>query len=61
MDINARMQNLEEMVGRIGLDLAEVKGKLSQMPTGFQMAAWMAGFAFAVAGLTFAALRMAAH
>lgn len=50
---------LMETSGKLVLDVAEIKGKLSQMPTGFQQASWMAGYALALAGIIFAVLKLA--
>jgi hypothetical protein len=50
---------LMESSGKIQLDVAEIKGKLSQMPTGFQFIGWMAGFGITLIALVFAALKFA--
>lgn len=38
-------------------DVAEVKGRLSQMPTTFQMLTWFVGVALGLVGLVFAVAR----
>ncbi len=57
--LRADTNGLMEASGRLVLDAAEIKGKLSQMPTAFQLATWMAGYALALTVLIFAALKFA--
>ena len=38
-------------------DVAEIKGRLSQMPTTFQMLTWYVGVALGLTGLVFAIAR----
>ncbi|MFN3075498.1 MAG: hypothetical protein ABT940_01180 [Alphaproteobacteria bacterium] len=53
---------LETKVDGLVRDVAEIKGKLSSMPTTFQMLTWYVTVAVALAGLVFAIARMtAAH
>ncbi|MDX2222143.1 MAG: hypothetical protein SFV21_05310 [Rhodospirillaceae bacterium] len=55
--LRADTSGLMESSGKIQLDVAEIKGKLSQMPTGFQFIGWMAAFGISLIALVFAALK----
>ncbi|HVB18291.1 MAG TPA: hypothetical protein VNF04_17305 [Stellaceae bacterium] len=62
-NVEARLAHLESAVDAIRLDLAEIKGKLSNMPTTFQLVFMQAAiivtvFAGAI-GLSFALLKFA--
>ena len=48
-----RVETLETDLKAVGRDIAEVKGKLSQMPTTFQLMSWFVGVAFALTLLVF--------
>jgi hypothetical protein len=49
----------DDRLRRIELDVAEIKGKLSTMPTMLQIAAWFSGTALGLSGLVFAIARLA--
>ncbi len=46
-------------VKRLSLDMTELKGRLGNMPTTFQMVSWVLGLNFGLAGLVFAIARVA--
>lgn len=48
------LRDLKSDVKGARLDLAEIKGRLSQMPTTFQLLTWFMTVAVALVGLTFA-------
>jgi hypothetical protein len=50
MDHGARIAKLEDAVGGIRVDLAEIKGKLSNMPTTWGLALIVIGLIFTVMG-----------
>ena len=63
-DLVRRVGALESVVGRVNdkadtliKDVAEIKGRLSQMPTTFQMLTWFVGVALGLVGLVFAVAR----
>ncbi|MPZ35568.1 MAG: hypothetical protein GEV13_32175 [Rhodospirillales bacterium] len=63
-DIEARVKALEARTSEIGVDVramikdvAEIKGKISQMPTTFQMQAWFVGVSLGLVALVFAVAR----
>ena len=62
-DLNARVKALEARTSEIGVDVrtlikdvAEIRGKISQMPT-FQMQAWFVGVSMGLVALVFAVAR----
>ena len=55
--LTGRVGRLEEKVDKIGLDVAELKGRVSQLPTVWQLVGLNIGLAFGVAGLVFAVAR----
>lgn len=63
-DLNARVKALEARTSEIGIDVrtlikdvAEIRGKISQMPTTFQMQAWFVGVSMGLVALVFAVAR----
>ena len=63
-DLDARVKGLETRTSEIGVDVravikdvAEIKGKISQMPTTFQMQAWFVGVSLGLVALVFAVAR----
>ena len=61
---DARVKALEARTSEIGVDVravikdvAEIKGKISQMPTTFQMQAWFVGVSLGLVALVFAVAR----
>jgi hypothetical protein len=63
-DLDARVKALEARTSEIGVDVravikdvAEIKGKISQMPTAFQMQAWFVGVSLGLVALVFAVAR----
>jgi hypothetical protein len=63
-DLDARVKALEAKTSEIGVDVravikdvAEIKGKISQMPTTFQMQAWFVGVSLGLVALVFAVAR----
>jgi hypothetical protein len=63
-DLESRVKALEARTSEIGADVkalmkdvAEVKGKISQMPTTFQMQAWFVGVSMGLVALVFAVAR----
>ena len=63
-DLDIRAKALEARTSEIGLDVsglikdvAEIKGKISQMPTTFQMQAWFVGVSLGLVALVFAVAR----
>jgi hypothetical protein len=63
-DLDARVKALEARTSEIGVDVralikeaAEIKGKISQMPTTFQMQAWFVGVSMGLVALVFAVAR----
>jgi len=63
-DLDARVKALEARASEIGVDVravikdvAEIKGKISQMPTTFQMQAWFVGVSLGLVALVFAVAR----
>ena len=60
--LEAAVGKLDDDVGALIKDVAEIKGRLSQMPTTFQMQTWFVGVALGLVGLVFAVARsMAPH
>jgi hypothetical protein len=58
MELERRVARLEEAVTAIRLDIAEMKGKLSNLPTTWQLIGVNFGLVVGVAGLVFAVARM---
>ncbi len=63
-DLEARVKALESRASEIGVDVralikdvAEIKGKISQIPTTFQMQAWFVGVSMGLVALVFAVAR----
>ena len=63
-DLDARVKVLEARTSEISVDVravikdvAEIKGKISQMPTTFQMQAWFVGVSLGLVALVFAVAR----
>lgn len=63
-DLSARVKTLEARTSEMGLDVktliadvSEIKGKISQMPTTFQMQAWFVGVSMGLVALVFAVAR----
>jgi hypothetical protein len=63
-DLEARVKALEVRTSEIGVDVralikdvAAIKGKISQMPTTFQMQAWFVGVSMGLVALVFAVAR----
>jgi hypothetical protein len=58
MELERRVTKLEDAVLGIRLDIAEIKGKISNMPSTWQLLGVNFGLAIGVAGLVFAVARM---
>ena len=58
MDMTRRIEKLEDAVVAIRVDLAEIKGKLSHMPTTWSLLVIIIGVVFTVMGGTFGIVRM---
>src|SRR4030095_10689617 len=63
-DLDACVKALEARTSEIGVDVravikdvAEIKGKISQMPTTFRMQAWFVGVSLGLVALVFAVAR----
>jgi hypothetical protein len=63
-DLETRVKTLEARTSEIGVDVralmkgvAEIKGRISQMPTTFQMQAWFVGASMGLVALVFAVAR----
>jgi len=55
--LDARIHALEEMVGKVALDLAEIKGKISMLPTTVQLFAAVLTCTALAAALVFGAIK----
>jgi hypothetical protein len=53
-----RLRRIETDLRGISLDLAEIKGRLANMPTTFQILTWFIGTALGLSGLVFAIARL---
>lgn len=60
-DILRRINALEADTKSLVKDVAEIKGKLSNLPTTFQMVTWFIGVSFALTGLVFTISRLTGH
>jgi hypothetical protein len=58
MDIVRRVEKLEDAVVAIRIDLAEIKGKLSHMPTTWSLVVIVIGIVFTVMGGTLGIVRL---
>jgi hypothetical protein len=58
--VEVRLTRIETAVDGIRLDLAEIKGKLSNLPTTFQLLYMQAGLILAIFAAAFGLLRLAA-
>ncbi len=63
-DLDTRVKIIEARTSEIGADVrslikdvAEIRGKISQMPTTFQMQAWFVGVSLGLVALVFAMAR----
>lgn len=56
-DLEKRLDRFEPKMDGLVKDVAEIKGRLSQMPTTFQMLTWYVGVALGLTGLVFAIAR----
>ncbi len=63
-DLEARVKAFESRTSEIGVDVralikdvAEIKGKISQITTTFQMQAWFVGVSMGLVALVFAVAR----
>ena len=63
-DLDARVKALAARTSQIGVDVravisdvAEIKGKISHMPTTFQVQAWFVGVSLGLVALVFAVAR----
>jgi hypothetical protein len=63
-DLVARVKALETRISEIGVDVravikdvAEIKGRIPQMPTTFQMQTWFVGVSLGPVALVFAVAR----
>lgn len=52
-----RITALEGKVDQLRVDLAEIKGRLANMPTTFQLVSWFVGVAIGLTALVFAIAR----
>lgn len=52
--LESAVEKLNTKVDSLVKEVAEVRGKLSNMPTTFQMASWFVGVAIGMTGLVFA-------
>ena len=59
--MDARLAALEAAVQRIDLDLAEIKGRLSNLPTTWHLGMMQAAIILAVCGAAFALVKTLAH
>lgn len=56
-DLDKRVAALEGKVDQVRVDLAEIKGRLSNMPTTFQLVSWFVGVAIGLTALVFTIAR----
>ena len=61
--VEARLDRVEQILERVVVDLAELRGKVSQLPTTWQLVTWITGLntglALGIAGLVYAVARTA--
>ena len=61
--VEARLDRVERILERVVVDLAELRGKVSQLPTTWQLVTWITGLntglALGIAGLVYAVARTA--
>jgi hypothetical protein len=57
-EVKAGLKALVDEVHSNGVDLAEIKGRLANMPSTFQMLTWFVGVSIAMVGLTFTIARL---
>lgn len=55
--VEADLKELKSDIKGLVKDVAEIKGRLTSMPTTFQTLTWFVGIAFALTGLVFAVAR----
>ena len=67
MELVARVDAIEKRIGKVedkldavALDIAEIKGRVSQLPTTFQILTWFIGVAIGLTGLVFLIARITA-
>ncbi|MDX2142590.1 MAG: hypothetical protein SFV19_04490 [Rhodospirillaceae bacterium] len=58
MTVERRLEQLEQTVGQIALDMGELKGKVSNLPSTFQVATFCFGSMIGLAGLIFAIIKL---
>ena len=56
-DLDKRVTALEGKVDQVRVDLAEIKGRLTNMPTTFQLVSWFVGVAIGLTALVFTIAR----
>lgn len=56
-DLEKRVGSLETKVDQMRVDLAEIKGRISQIPTTWQMATWFVGVSMGLVALVFTIAR----
>lgn len=61
--VEVRLDRVEQILERVVVDLAELRGKVSQLPTTWQLVTWITGLntglALGIAGLVYAVARTA--
>ena len=57
--LSGQVKAISGEVGKLWTDLAEVKGRVSMLPSAFQMQTWFVGVAIALVGMVFAIARLA--
>lgn len=57
-ELTRRVGNLEEDMKSLVKEVHEIKGRLTNMPTTFQMTTWFVGVALALVGFTFTIARV---
>lgn len=59
--LEGEMKEMKADVKGLSRDVSEIKGKLSNMPTTFQMMTWFVGVSVTLIGLTFTIAKIVAH